>query len=75
MRGEITHECDDKLSPCPFCGSDEISLSTSTNMNGEIVGKFAECHNCAALGPDSLPSDLSDSAAVKLWNIRAGVQN
>ena len=60
----------EKLKPCPFCGSTEVSLSTYQNMVGEVDAKFGECHNCAARGPETEPSDMSDKNATSLWNNR-----
>jgi hypothetical protein len=40
-------------------------------MVNEVCSKFAECHVCAAMGPECMPSNLSDDEATKLWNNRA----
>ena len=55
-------------SNCPFCGSEEISLSNSIQNNyDKTVHFFIECIKCAALGPES----DSIYGAWDLWNKRA----
>jgi Lar family restriction alleviation protein len=61
-----------ELSSCPFCGSDEVSLSEGTK-NGEYPANcgipffYVECHQCAAMGPESF--DDNEQAAIN-WNTR-----
>lgn len=63
-----------KLKVCPFCGSDEISLSDSRYQSGAIADKFAECHKCASTGPgiDMEKSDIPEIEAIEAWNRREG---
>jgi len=64
-----------ELKPCPFCGSDEVSLSNSQNLEGGISSYYIECHKCAGMGPEvshtdcfALESNLKK--VTKLWNTR-----
>jgi Restriction alleviation protein Lar len=63
--------------PCPFCGSDQVSMSFSAGMDSpEPRARFIECEECAAMGP---PCEISDhgsdaaaqEAAAACWDIRA----
>lgn len=55
---------DNKILPCPFCGSDEVSLSDG--YMGQTIGHFVECIKCGAsshMNPDK-------NETIKLWNTR-----
>lgn len=56
----------DRLLPCPFCGSDQVSASYCTNPDNVISGRFVECEDCAACGPVHPP----ERRAIKAWNRR-----
>lgn len=59
----------DKLLPCPFCGSTEIRPA-------ERGLAYAECHKCDAYGPSHIEGFDSDSwrSANDMWNQRATAQ-
>lgn len=48
----------DSIKPCPFCGSENLSLSEP----------FVRCRSCGAYGPDA-PDDMP-STGLKMWNDR-----
>ncbi|WP_227171054.1 Lar family restriction alleviation protein [Enterobacter hormaechei] len=50
--------------PCPFCGSDDVSIDSYSN--GEIF--FGCCRTCGANGPES----WEETEAALAWNRRAG---
>jgi Lar family restriction alleviation protein len=54
------------LKPCPFCGSDNVSASYSTNLDNVICHRFVECEDCAACGP----TDPDETRAIAAWNTR-----
>lgn len=60
----------DKTKPCPFCGSNKISL-----MVGEYFSSYEaiiRCENCSALIRLRKPkADDADMAVRKAWNKRA----
>ena len=66
-----------KLLPCPFCGSDDIS-------SGEVMGKEPnghffkanQCLNCRAEGPKAYiaESDIYSRVCDILWNVRIDMQ-
>lgn len=56
------------LKPCPFCGSEEVSLSHNTLMDDTPGDYYIECHKCAALGPTTEHSGIEVAAA--RWNDR-----
>ena len=67
-----------KVIPCPFCGSSRIS-------DGEViieredgkVAKQSECQECGALGPQAIVDgpDYGDIQAIKAWNRRAALSH
>ena len=66
----------ERLLPCPFCGSTNIS-------GGEVLGenrdgteyKQTGCLDCGALGPMATPADIYDeSGCNKAWNMRSNTQ-
>ena len=52
------------MKPCPFCGSDETSVSTNR------IEYWVVCDNCLATGP----TDPDDYDAKTRWNTRAAQQ-
>lgn len=56
----------DRLEPCPFCDSTEVSLSYCTNVDNVVSGRFVECENCAACGP--VDDRCREKVAAALWN-------
>jgi len=67
----MTSDPMDKLEPCPFCQSADVSLSYSTNLSGDIDGRFVECENCGASGPIC---DSTTVEAITAWNTRAALK-
>lgn len=55
----------EELKPCPFCGSDQVSVSIGeTGVGGDFY--YVECEKCAGMcGSSSKQED-----AVKAWNKR-----
>ena len=53
-----------KLEPCPFCGSDNVRLTTDENYNKPYYG--IECRNCGIDTQDW----KDDEFLIKLWNTR-----
>lgn len=53
----------DKLKPCPFCGSNDVSLFLP-EFNHIIV--CIQCVECSAHGG----KETSDKAAIRAWNLR-----
>jgi Lar family restriction alleviation protein len=51
------------LSPCPFCASRKVSLSSHA---GPARVFEAECGSCGATGP----TGLTAAEAIELWNTR-----
>ena len=49
----------DKIKPCPFCGSEKVSLGSGLDKLQQV-----ECSNCGATGP----CVTSANKAVLLWN-------
>ena len=50
----------DKLRPCPFCGSDKLTIK---NYETQV---YVECCACQALGPDG----RDETDAIEFWNSR-----
>jgi len=40
-----------KLKPCPFCGSEDVEISTGYDLYGVTHYDYVQCQNCAADGP------------------------
>jgi Lar family restriction alleviation protein len=61
--------------PCPFCGSEHISLSRGA-IGGLNAYYYVECEDCGACGPPSAPFPrLAEAAEVReaviaVWNYR-----
>lgn len=58
--------------PCPFCGSREVSISHSVDLDDVPASRYVECHKCGAMGPETKPNS---GTAVKKWNQRIGITN
>lgn len=56
----------DKLKPCPFCGSADVSVNTTTAHDGERMWHQVECDTCGAQGP--MVDDDDGDDAVSQWN-------
>lgn len=61
---------DDRLKPCPFCGS--------KNINHESINaaRWARCQSCSATGGyifDFEPVSMTRDEVVKRWNTRKEV--
>lgn len=54
---------------CPFCGSENVSLSYCTNVENIVSGRFVECEDCAACGPVH-PAEYYATTA---WNSRSPI--
>ncbi|MGV3580035.1 Lar family restriction alleviation protein [Brevundimonas sp.] len=69
----------DKLAPCPFCGSEHVSMSffATPDSGSTPAGHFIECETCSAAGegvrivgeaPDRI--EYAQSKAIAAWNRR-----
>lgn len=57
----------EQLKPCPYCGNVNVAIVTRIVGNRFPHYEYAvACKNCGASGPN----DLSESGAVKMWNLR-----
>lgn len=55
---------------CPFCGTDDISVSFSYGNDQNKKAIFVECGQCAAFGPSMDLPDGDEEDAVTAWNDR-----
>jgi Lar family restriction alleviation protein len=73
---KMASENEIKLKPCPFCGSDAVTLGRA-HINGAIVGAwfyFGHCGNCGANGSQSDDKGFfytKRNEAAEAWNRRA----
>lgn len=72
VKQEVEKLSERKLSPCPFCGSADISISGGRGIGTRA---WAVCNKCSADGPLAYRSDdaFVNNAyhdAVTLWNDR-----
>lgn len=63
------------ITACPFCGSDQVSVSFSATMQShDPAHRFVECELCSACGP-SFPINGDDETATAQaiggWNARS----
>ena len=65
-----------ELSPCPFCGGEDLEVKTDSNMyarDGSIRAAVM-CNTCRAQGAivekEGFESEVK-TAAIKLWNRRS----
>ena len=56
-----------KLKPCPFCGSNNVSLNHCGLEKGVV---FVMCNICCSFGPNG----VHDEDATEKWNRRAEVK-
>lgn len=79
MTTTTTPSDSEKLEPCPFCGSPDVSMSffATPDSGNEPAGHFIECESCAASGegvriqgdaPDR--AEYAKSKAITAWNTR-----
>lgn len=54
------------LKPCPFCGSDDISVYRHRPWSNY----YAQCNNCYATAPDPSVTNLTEKEAINFWNKR-----
>lgn len=62
---------DDRIRPCPFCGSDDVSMDITIDSGwGSKKYKCFEvyCEPCDYAGP----CDSSEDGALARWNTRRG---
>jgi Lar family restriction alleviation protein len=57
----------DELKPCPFCGSDRITIMVRLPFNDEVVGYYVFCSGCGARSA----LNFSEEIAIEAWNRRA----
>jgi Lar family restriction alleviation protein len=55
----------EKLKPCPFCGSEDVSLSVGKNGIGESL-RYVECVGCGAMA--DMKRTIEE--AIGAWNKR-----
>lgn len=63
---KMIDEMPDDLKPCPFCGSEDVSVDTM------LTTGYVRCKTCQAFGP-TVCSETNEEAveeAIKLWNKR-----
>lgn len=53
---------ENKLKPCPFCGSNKVEIE---NITTDRVAAF--CGYCGVVGPHT---SLGSAEAIKRWNMR-----
>lgn len=58
----------DDLKPCPFCGSEDVSVDTM------LATGYVRCKTCQAFGPTVCSKTNKEAVeeAIKLWNKRNG---
>lgn len=61
-----------KLKPCPFCGSDDVHIRVHCNEEGEEVGAQIECYGCVSIYVHS--EAINQEELVSAWNRRADVK-
>lgn len=54
--------------PCPFCHSEDVSVSALLDDGDAESYRYVECHNCGAQGPYV----QGEFQAIQKWNARAG---
>ena len=57
------------MKPCPFCNSTNLKLESEWIDPDGLYGHeewIVWCRNCGAIGPNQ----LSDTEAMRLWNLR-----
>jgi transcription elongation factor Elf1 len=59
---------DDELSPCEWCGSDNVSVIEypTVKIDGKVkaVAYYAQCHSCGKKGETMFKRD----EAIEIWN-------
>ena len=56
-------------SSCPFCGSENVGIS-SYDMGGGYKDYYVYCKNCKARGPETCTIEATPMDAVIKWNRR-----
>lgn len=67
----------EELKPCPFCGSNNLTVGTNSEEDGDLLillGWCCYCKNCNSQGPlvDREKPWISKDNAIAAWNIRPG---
>jgi Lar family restriction alleviation protein len=62
----------DELKPCPFCGSENVSVATGSRKSPdpdepETWFQYVECEACECAGPFA---DDNERRAIAVWNTR-----
>ncbi len=52
-----------KLKPCPFCGSDEVEITSEIIYTERFL---IQCQNCCSQGPEERKKEI----AIEKWNER-----
>lgn len=60
---------DEKLKPCPFCGSDEVHIRVLRNEKYEEIGAQIECYGCLSIYGQA--EACCQEELVEAWNRRA----
>jgi hypothetical protein len=64
----------EKLLPCPFCGSNNIGLSTGSWGNEDGFFDWIECYGCRTQQPPISEDDPDGYAkAIARWNTRTTI--
>lgn len=57
-----------KLKPCPFCGSKNVEIFEPVNKNKNVVGRAVMCNECGTRV--GFPLAYDDLMATEAWNRR-----